>query len=111
MAAAVVAGHRETDGDSLSQGSSSDSAGQPCGTGLPVLPFCYNNGSVTTGKQKGHSVKALNVMIDDELKDEVVAYAKAWHISQAAAVKILLRTGLLGAPRPGRDENRREPGP
>jgi hypothetical protein len=56
-------------------------------------------------------VKALNVKIDDELEDEVVAYAKAWHISQAAAVKILLRTGLRAAPRPGRDENRREPGP
>lgn len=56
-------------------------------------------------------MKALNVKIDDELKDEVVAYAKAWHISQAAAVKILLRTGLQAAPRPGRDENRREPGP
>lgn len=56
-------------------------------------------------------MKALNVKIDDDLKDEVVAYAKAWHISQAAAVKILLRIGLQAAPRPGRDENRREPGP
>jgi hypothetical protein len=55
---------------------------------------------VQTGKQEAHSVKALNVKIDDDLKDEVVAYAQAWHISQAAAVKILLRTGLEPAPRP-----------
>jgi hypothetical protein len=32
----------------------------------------------------------------------VTGKSQAWHISQAAAVKILLRTGLKAAPRPRR---------
>lgn len=108
-----MASHRETNGDSLSQGQAATR--RVSHAGRDFRPYRSATTAVAsrvqTGKQKGHSVKALNVKIDDELKDEVVAYAKAWHISQAAAVKILLRTGLQAAPRPGRDENRREPGP